>query len=112
LIRDIMADYPDTFTEQDLDNTQSFLLKSNARAFETLGAKLGILQTMSANGWSADYINAQQDIVREMSREEIVELAQEHANPDRMYYVIVGDARTQLDRLRGLGYGDPVLLND
>jgi len=29
-----------------------------------------------------------------------------------MYYVIVGDARTQLDRLRGLGYGDPVLLND
>jgi zinc protease len=112
LIRDIMADYPDTFTEQDLDNTQSFLLKSNARAFETLGAKLGILQTMSANGWSADYINAQQDIVREMSREEISELARKYANPDRMYYVVVGDARTQLDRLRDLGYGDAVLLNE
>jgi len=111
LIRDIMADYPNSFTEQDLDNTQSFLLKSNAREFETLGSKLGILQTMSANGWSADYINAQQDVVREMSREEISELAQEYANPDRMYYLIVGDARTQLDRLKGLGYGDPVLLN-
>ncbi len=112
LIRDIMADYPDTFTEQDLDNTQSFLLKSNARAFETLGAKLGILQKMSANGWSADYINAQQDVVREMSREEIRDLARRYANPDQMYYVIVGDARTQLDRLRDLGYGDAVLLND
>ncbi|WP_083750068.1 M16 family metallopeptidase [Rhodohalobacter halophilus] len=112
LIRDIMADYPGSFTEQDLDNTQSFLLKSNARAFETLGAKLGILQTMSANGWSADYINAQQEIVRKMSREEISELARKYANPDRMYYVIVGDARTQLDRLSGLGYGDPVLLNN
>ena len=111
LIRDILADYPDTFTDQDLDNTQSFLLKSNARAFETLGAKLGILQKMSANEWSADYINEQQKIVREMSREEISELAKEYANPDRMYYVIVGDARTQLDRLSGLGYGDPVLLN-
>ncbi len=112
LIRDIMTDYPESFTEQDLDNTQSFLLKSNARAFETLGAKLGILQTMSANGWSADYINEQQDVVRNMTREEISELASRYANPDRMYYVIVGDARTQLDRLSGLGYGDAVLLND
>ena len=111
LIREILADYPDTFTEQDLVNTQSFLLKSNARAFETLGAKLGILQTMSANNWSADYIREQEDIVREMTRDEISRLARQYANPDRMIYVVVGDARTQLSRLRGLGFGEPVLLN-
>ncbi len=111
LIREILADYPSTFTEQDLDNTKSFLLKSSARAFETLGAKLGILQTMSANGWSADYITERQDIVRDMSRDEITRLAKEYANPNKMIYLVVGDARTQLSRLEELGFGESVLLN-
>ncbi len=111
LIKDILADYPDTFSDEDLENTQSFLLKSNARAFETLGAKLGILQTMSANDWEADYILEQQDIVRNITADDVSHLARKYANPDRMIYVIVGDARTQLQRLNGLGFGEPVLLN-
>ena len=111
LIREILADYPDTFTDQDLENTKSFLLKSNARAFETLAAKLGILQTMSANNWTADYILEQEDVVRDMTREEVSRIAEQYANPDRMIYVIVGDARTQLSGLRDLGFGEPVLLN-
>jgi zinc protease len=46
-----------------------------------------------------------------MTREEISRLAAQYANPDRMIYVVVGDARTQLSRLRALGFGEPVLLN-
>ncbi|MFU8812370.1 MAG: M16 family metallopeptidase [Balneolaceae bacterium] len=111
LIQEILADYPDTFTDQDLQNTKSFLLKSSARSFETLGAKLGILQTMSANGWSADYITERQELVRAITREDITRLAREYANPDRMVYLVVGDARTQLPRLRNLGFGEPVRLN-
>lgn len=112
LIRDILADYPDTFSDTDLENTKSFLLKSNARAFETPGAKLGILRTMSGYGWSADYIREQEQVVEQITREEIQSLARQYANPDRMIYLVVGDARTQLSRLGDLGFGDPVLLND
>lgn len=112
LIKEILADYPATFTDEDLENTKSFLIKSNARAFETLGAKLGILQTMSSNNWTADYLSEQQEIVQNITLEEIRELAEKYVNPDRMIYLVVGDARTQMDRLRGLGYGDPVLLNE
>ncbi|MEQ8935575.1 MAG: pitrilysin family protein, partial [Amphiplicatus sp.] len=43
LIRDILKDYGATFTEDDLAVTKSFLLKSQARAFESLGAKLGLI---------------------------------------------------------------------
>ncbi|MEX0662957.1 MAG: pitrilysin family protein [Balneolaceae bacterium] len=111
LIKNILADYPETFSDEDLENTKSFLLKSNARSFETLGAKLGILQTMSANNWEAEYILEQQDIVRNITGDEISDLARTYANPDRMIYVIVGDARTQLSRLEGLGFGEPELLN-
>jgi zinc protease len=28
-----------------------------------------------------------------------------------MYYLIVGDAKTQLDKLGQLGFGNPILLN-
>lgn len=112
LIREILADYPATFTDEDLDNTKSFLLKSNARAFETLGAKLGILQTMSAYGWDADYLEKQEQIVENMSVGEIRRLAGQYADPGKMIYLVVGDARTQLSRLENLGYGEPVLLNE
>ena len=40
LVRDIMADYAETFTENDLQVTQSFFTKSQARRFESLNAKL------------------------------------------------------------------------
>lgn len=112
LIREILAEYPETFSSEDLENTKSFLLKSNARAFETPGAKLGILRTMSSYGWSAGYLKEREQIVENINLEEIRDLARQYANPDRMVYLVVGDARTQLPRLSALGFGDPILLNE
>ena len=111
LIKDILSEYPDTFSEDDLANTKSYLLKSSARSFETLGAKLGILQTMSAYDWNADYLSKRQNVVRAMSLEEIQRLASSYANPEQMIYLVVGDAKTQLPRLRQLGFGEPIRLN-
>ena len=51
LIKDILQDYGKTFTEQDLETTKSFLIKSHARAFETAGAKLEMLNNISKYGW-------------------------------------------------------------
>lgn len=110
LIREIVSDYPSTFTGDDLENTKSNLLKSNARAFETPGAKLAMLRNMSSYGWPADYVLQQDEVIRAMTVERISELARQYADPDRMHYLIVGDAATQLDRLRSLGIGDPVML--
>lgn len=43
---------------------------------------------------------------------DIQELAKKYIDPERMYFLIVGDAETQLEKLKDLGYGDPVLLNE
>ncbi|MCA1801877.1 MAG: insulinase family protein, partial [Rhodothermaceae bacterium] len=110
LIRQIVRDYPSTFTEDDLENTKSNLLKSNARAFETPGAKLAMLRNMSTYGWPADYVLQQEEVIRNMTVERIRELARQYADPERMHYLIAGDAATQLERLRTLGLGDPVML--
>ncbi len=111
LVKEILENYPDTFTEQDLETTKSFLLKSNARRFETLGAKLNMLEDISDYGWSPDYVKTREEIVKNMTIEEISELADQYANPNRMIYLVVGDAKTQLDRLEALGFGKPILIS-
>lgn len=111
LVQEILNDYPSTFTEKDLETTKSSLIKSQARAFETLGAKLDMLNDISSYGWSADYVKDRKAIIQNMTIERVRELAEQYANPDQMIYLVVGDAGTQMDRLEQLGYGKPVLLN-
>ncbi|WP_340102891.1 M16 family metallopeptidase [Rhodohalobacter sp. 8-1] len=112
LVKQILEEYPNTFTDEDLENTKSYLIKSSARQFETSGAKLNMLENISLYGWSPDYIRERQETVRSISNEEIQNLANTYANPDKMIWLVVGDARTQMDRLEQLGFGEPVLVNE
>ena len=111
LVRNILKDYPVSFSQDDLDITRSYMIKSNARRFETLGAKLNMLREISDYGYEYDYIKDREQKVEEMTVMEIQDLAKQYINPERMFYLIVGDAATQMDKLEELGYGKPVLLN-
>jgi zinc protease len=110
LIKGIVESHGPGFDATDLEATQSFLLRANASAFETAGAKLGLLADMSAYGFPADYVIRREAIVRDMTIERVQELADRYLDPDRMVWLVVGDARTQRDRLRALGLGEPVML--
>lgn len=112
LVKQILEEYPDTFTDEDLENTKSYLIKSSARQFETSGAKLNMLENISSYSWSPDYVRERQETVRSISKEEIQNMAKTYANPDRMIWLVVGDARTQIDHLEKLGFGEPVLVNE
>ena len=110
LIKDIVETYEGDFSESYLDDTKSFLIKSNARRFETLNAKLGILQNISAYGWAPDYPKSQEEIVRNITVDEVKALAGQYLDADRMIYLVVGDAETQLSRLNALGLGEATLV--
>jgi zinc protease len=112
LVKEILEEYPSTFSDTDLETTKSFLLKSNARRFETLGAKLNMLDNISDYGWSPNYVKEREQIVKNMTKEQISKLAQKYANPDQMIWLVVGDAKTQMDRLEQLGFGEPILINN
>ena len=111
LVKDILSDYASTYTPQDLETTKSFMIKSNARAFETAGAKLNMLENISEFGWDPDYMKDREKIVNEMTVERIQELAGNYLDPNKMIWLIVGDAKTQLAGLEKLGFGKPVLIN-
>lgn len=110
LIKDILSDYSSTYTSEDLKTTQSFMIKSNARAFETAGAKLNMLENISEYGWDADYVKGREKIVNEMTVERIQELSGNYLDPNKMIWLIVGDAKTQLEGLEKLGFGKPILI--
>ena len=110
-VKKILEEYPETFSDKDLETTKSFLIKSNARAFETSRAKLNMLSNISDYGWDADYVKDRENVVNTMTKERIRELANTYVNPEKMIWLVVGDAETQLDRMKELGYGEPILLN-
>ena len=110
-VKDIVEAHGPEFDDEDLEATNSFLLRANARAFETRGAKLGLLADMSAYGFPADYVLQREQVVRDMTIERIRELADQYLDAAGMIWLVVGDARTQLEGLRALGLGEPMVLD-
>ncbi|MGI9055189.1 MAG: M16 family metallopeptidase, partial [Pyrinomonadaceae bacterium] len=110
LIKSILQDYPKNYSEKDLETTKGFLIKSNARAFETAGAKLNMLENISKYGWKYDYVKGREQIVKNMTVQQIKDLSQKYLDADKMILLVVGDAKTQLPRLKELGFGEPILI--
>lgn len=110
IFRDLMKNYRSGVSQSDIDFTKDALLKGNALRFETQRALLGMLNTMSAYGLPVDYIAREEDYVRKLTVDEVDALVQKYIDPMRMYYVVAGDASTQLKELRKLGFGEPVLV--
>lgn len=111
LVKEILSNYGSGFSDADLATTKGFLIKSNARAFETALAKLSMLDSISRYGWRSDFVKGREATVNAMTVERIRGLSQKYLDPNKMYWLVVGDAKTQLPRMKELGFGDPIRLN-
>ncbi len=112
IFKNEMDKYRQGISEEDLAFTKDALLKSNARRFENMYSLLGMLQTISEYDLPFDYISREQEVTRSMTLDSHRALAQKYIDPQSMYYVVVGDAATQLEPLKSLGLGDPVLIEN
>ena len=105
-----MEKYRKNIPEEYVDFTKSSLLKNNALRFETLGSLLGMLNTMTSYNLPANYIKQEESFVKGLTVEKLLGLANKFIDPSKMYYVVVGDAKTQLDDLEKVGLGKPILV--
>lgn len=110
IFKDLMTKYRDGITDEELQFTKDALIKSNSRRFETLRALTGMLQNISLYDLPTDYVRNEEAVVKNMSLELHKTLANKYINPDRMYYVIAGDAQTQMKALKEVGFGEPILI--
>lgn len=105
-----MEKYRENLPQEYVDFTKSSLIKSNALRFETLGSLVGMLNTMTAYNLPPDYIKQEEAFVKALTVDKELELAKKYINPSKMYYVVVGDAKTQLKDLEKAGLGKPILM--
>ena len=112
LARDIARDYGASFTADDLQTTRESMGKRRALAFETPGAKLGILAAIGDHGLPADYLEREAGQISGLDLAQVRTLADRHLRTDAMIYVVVGDAATQAERLEALGYGPVEMMNE
>ncbi|MCH7576119.1 MAG: insulinase family protein [Candidatus Marinimicrobia bacterium] len=110
IFRDEIASYRDGISDEDLQFTKDALVKSNARKFETLGALMGMINQVANYDRPVDYVKQQEQFILGLTKDGHRELAQKYLPVDNMIYLVVGDAETQLARLKDLGLGDPILL--
>jgi zinc protease len=110
IFKNEMEKYRKGISSEDLEFTRESLIKSNALRFETLGALQGMLNDISTYNLPFDYPAQEERFLRNLTLEQHQQLAEKYIDPSRMSYVIVGDAATQLDLLKEVGFGAPVLV--
>ena len=103
IIRDILASYGPDFTEEELETLKDARVRGQALGSETLQDKLGLLGEISAYGVPADQRARNAKAVKAMTMDDFRAIASDYINPDRMVYLVVGDADTQLANVREIG---------
>jgi zinc protease len=110
IFKEEMEKYRKNIPQEYIDFTKSSLLKNNALRFETLGNLLNMLNTMTSYNLPDDYIKQEEKFIKSLTIEKQLELVNKYIDPSKMYYVVVGDAKTQLDDLEKVGLGKPILV--
>ncbi len=110
IFKSLMENYRNGIPEEELAKTQSYLIKSYAQNFETLGALTGMLADISMYNLPVDYVKGEQETIRNMTVDQHKALAQKYIDPTRMFYVIAGDAATQAVQLKALGFGEAIII--
>ncbi|MCX6269240.1 MAG: pitrilysin family protein [Bacteroidetes bacterium] len=110
IFKDLMTRYGVEIKPEDLEFTRNSLIRGYARQFETLDAKIGMLSEISMYKLPVDYVKGEQAIVQNMTLDQLKALAKKYIDPSKMYYVIAGDAKTQMEPLEKIGFGKPELV--
>jgi zinc protease len=110
IFRDLMLNYRNGISAEDLESTRDALIKSNVLRFAGLNSKLSMLRDIALYDFPRDYVAQREAFVRDLTLEQHRELARTYINPDQMIYLVVGDAASQSEPLERLGLGRPVLI--
>jgi len=107
-----MEKYRQQIPQEYVDFTKSALMKGNALRFETLGDLIGMIRNISTYNLPFDYVKKEEAFLKELSTGKLREYAIKYIDPAKMYYLVVGDASTQLNELEKVRLGKPVLIKN
>jgi len=90
-------------TDQELMFMRKAINQKDALKYETPNAKLGFLAQILVFDLKPSFVKERNEIVSNISKEEVNALAKKHLNTKEMVYLVVGDAKTLRPELEKLG---------
>ncbi len=87
----------------ELDETRSYMIGVFPYTVQTIGDLAKRLETLAVYGLPDDYYNRHPERVAAVTREEILDVARRHLDPERIAVVAVGPAETLEPQFEGLG---------
>jgi zinc protease len=109
IFREEMEKYRKGISPDELQFVKNYMLRSNALRFETNYALTGMLSAIAKYNLPENYVKLEENIIKSMSLDDHKAVTAKYIIPEKMYYVIVGDAATQMKPLEKIGFGKPVL---
>lgn len=103
IIKNMVNDYKDSFTDTEVELTKNKILKGNTRAYESLGAQLSILRAISKYQKTDDFLDKDQKELINMTLDDYKSIIDQYLNETEMVYLIVGDKKTQFEQVKQLG---------
>lgn len=110
IFKNEMEKYRQGISAEDLQFIKNSMIRSNALRFETNGSLVGMLSTMAKYNLPENYIKNEEEIMQNMTLADHKIITDKYIDPEKMYYVIVGDASTQLKQVEKAGLGKPILV--
>ena len=91
-------------TPDELLFVKSSIGQQDALKYETNGQKAGFIKKILDYNLSKDFVDKQQEILKNITKEDIDALAKKHLPYNNMVIVIVGDRAKYYERVKKLGY--------
>ncbi|AXG71201.1 putative zinc protease [Kordia sp. SMS9] len=111
IIDSLVRNYSNQFGEEEVAITKNKIVKSSAKDYEELRAKLGILMQISTYGKADDFLEKEQEELVNMSLEDFQNMIKTHIQENEMFYLVVGDKETQLQEVNAFGKGKAIELD-
>jgi zinc protease len=103
IIKQMVQDYGAGFTQEDVALTKNKVIKANTRAFESFGAKLSLLSTISTYSKALNYVDKEQELLANMTLEDFKTVINKYIKEQNMVYLVVGDKASQFSEVKKLG---------
>lgn len=91
-------------TEEELSFMRNSIGQQDALKYETPGQKAGFLRNIIRYNLDPSYVDERAEIIRTITKKEIDALAKKHLDMENMYILVVGDAASNKEKLKALGY--------
>ncbi len=111
IFEDILSNYEETFDQEMLSSTIFMLKAQSFSAYETPGALIGILGSISKYGLPDNFIEEREKVLDNFTLEQAKELIDKYIDIDNMTVVVVGDKKSQLSAVKKADIGEVIVVD-